>query len=490
VWRDEVRAFSVATRAASWSELFSWLSEEGHPAVWYALLRAGHAITGSQYVMPVIAALVGAATAFLILRYAPFSRTVRLLAVFGAFLAHELTVVARNYGIGVLLIVAACASWEGRMHRPWLLAIVLMFLANTSVHASVAAAVFAFLWLMDCLRDRDRVAMGISLLGIAAVAASIVFALSVARPPAEMAYAFSLDTLTPSRILKALLVDPGLGLRGTDGADLTAVGELPWVRLGIDERTVGRIVTNIAVLFAGWGLRKNRIHLVAFVGTILVFEFLFRIIYPGALRHMGLLAFLIFGISWLAVLSSRNADRAAASMRVSLGLLPLFAIQSLALPFTTIKHIVHPESMAASLAEAIDADPRLANAILMSEPDPLMETMPYYVDNPVYFPRQREFDFRTHFDRVKRQQVMTLGNLVAIADSVGCATGRQVLISVGYRSFHFAEQGRLKGPYGAEFSWNPAERIEFARRTKPLAWFPGVTSDESYRTYELEPSCS
>ena len=188
---------------------------------------------------------------------------------------------------------------------------------------------------------------------------------------------------------------------------------------------------------------------------------------------------------------SRDDERSSTARRVSLGLLPLFAMQAIAMPFVTVKHVMHAESQSRSLGRAIKSDPRLANAILMSEPDPLMETMPYYVDNPIYFPRQREFDFRAYFHRgTKRQQLMTLSELVSVADSVGCATRRPVLISIGYRSFHFTEQGRMRGPYGVVFTWEPAERIEFARRTRPLRWFPGATSDENYRTYELRPECA
>jgi hypothetical protein len=47
----------------------------------------------------------------------------------------------------------------------------------------------------------------------------------------------------------------------------------------------------------------------------------------------------------------------------------------------------------------------------------------------------------------------------------------------------------MRGPYGVTFTWNAAERIEFARRTRALPWFPGATSDENYRTYELRPDC-
>ena len=491
MWRDEVRAWSVATKTASWGEMIGALHEEGHPVLWYALLRVGHAITGSQYVMPVLSAIIVLLAAWVILRFAPFTRTVRLLAVFGAFLGYELGIVARNYGIGALLVVSACALAGKRAERPWLLAGVLALLANTSVHGAVAAAVLAALWLVDGFRSGDRRVRFQTASAVPLVAAGIVFAMTTAQPLPEMAYAFSWGSLIPSAVLEAILVDPGHGLRGTGGADLVASGELPWTRIGLDEAIVSRVLVNIAVVAVGWGLRRNLLHLIAFIGTVLGFEVLFRMVYPGALRHQALLAFLIYGICWMAVVMSRPEDRSDTKRRVSLGLLPLLVIQAIALPVTAIRAILHPESMSGAFAQQLKSEPRLANAILMSEPDPLMETLPYYAPNPVYFPRQREFDYRAWFDKgAKRQPVMSLSDLMNVADSVACSSKQPVLISVGHRPFHFANAGQAEGPYDSIFTWNPAERREFSERTRALPWLPGSTGDENYRTYELlRPEC-
>ncbi|HXV17196.1 MAG TPA: hypothetical protein VD758_10480, partial [Gemmatimonadaceae bacterium] len=54
MWRDEVRALSVATKW-SWTTMFAELHHEGHPSLWYILLRAGFALTHSTLVLPVIA---------------------------------------------------------------------------------------------------------------------------------------------------------------------------------------------------------------------------------------------------------------------------------------------------------------------------------------------------------------------------------------------------------------------------------------------------
>ena len=489
VWRDEVRAFSVATHPETWGAMLGALHEEGHPALWYVVLRTGYLLTGSPYVMQVVAAVMGVATAWVILRFAPFTPPVRLLAVFGAFLTYELTVVARNYGIGVLLILVACSLFETRHDRPWRLAIVLALAANTSVHAAVATGLITALWIVDLTRSSvTRRAILQVVVPVLVVLVAIAFAFATAAAPPEMAYSFALSSITPESITGAILIDPGHSLRGTSEASLVASGEIPWERLGLDTTIVSRVLVNVAIGFVAWGLRRNKLHLAAFIVAVLAFELIFRIVYPGALRHQALLAFLIFGICWLAVVTTNPSDRRAAARRVSVGLLPLLAIQTAALPFTAARHIRKPESMAEALADAVRSEPRVAKAVLMSEPDALMETLPFYVDNPVYFPRQREFDFRTYFDRgERRQKNLSLGELTGIADSVSCVTGQPVLLSIGHRAFHFTDSGRYEGPYGSVFTWSPPEYAAFVARYKPLRWFRGATSDENYRTYVAAP---
>ncbi len=486
VWRDEVRAFSVATQPDSWRAMFGALGEEGHPAVWYVLLRAGYAVTGSPIVMPALAALIGLAAGWVILRWSPFPPVLRLLALFGVFLGYELSIVSRNYGIGVMLMVIACALWERRADRPWRLAIALVILANTSVHGAVAAALMLALWAADMMRGDTRTPVPVLAGSIALVLAGSVLAIYTASAPPEMAYAFSWSSLTPSSVIGTLLVDPGLGLKGTNGANLVGSGEIPWARIGIDAGVTSRILVNVAVVAVAWGLRRNRLHLLALIVAVLSFELVFTLVYPGALRHHGFLAFLILSICWIAIVTTRPDDRAVTARRVTLGLIPLIAIQSAALPFTAYRHIVKPESMGLSLAREIRSNPAYSGAVLMSEPDPFMETLKYYVSNPVFFPRQREYDYRAYFDKGgKRQRVLGLDQLVAIADSVGCATRQPVLLSIGPPRFHLDESGTAAGPYGAVFSWSPEEKRRFIERARPLRRFPGSISGENYRTYEI-----
>src|SRR4029078_8465992 len=143
-----------------------------------------------------------------------FPLPLRALAVFGAFLGYELSVVARNYGIGVLLLVAACVLFRERERRHLLLALMLALLANTSVHAAIAAAVMLLLWLTDLIDSERRGAL-LSPWGLASVALVIGGMITPYRPGRrshDMAWASGFLSPDLSKILRAILSDPGKGL--------------------------------------------------------------------------------------------------------------------------------------------------------------------------------------------------------------------------------------------------------------------------------------
>jgi hypothetical protein len=490
MWRDEVRAFSVATGAASWSDLLSSLHQEGHPLVWYAILRIGYAATHSALVLPVASLTIAWGAAYLMLRFAPFPFWERLLAVFGVFMAHEFSVVSRNYGVGILLMLAACILFPSRHERPMRLGLVLALLANTSVHAALASMVLAFVWLMDGFEPTYRRALTRpwTLAAIAVAVLGVALALTTARPSPDMAYAFSLSQLEPSRLAGALLTDPGWGLRGIRLANIAAAGEIPWGRIGVDPELVVRIIADIVILSILWGLRRNRACLIAAIVATLSFEALFRLVYSGALRHDGMLAFLLISLSWIAC--SEPEDRVSPQRRrsIALGLLPLLVIQAVGLPFAARRDMLHPASSSKAFATLITATPRYRDAILVGEPDYFMEALPYYVGNRVFMPRVREFHYRVYFDRGQRRRLdLRLGELIDVADSLACASGRPVLLAMGYAQLASDTAGETHPAYRAVFRWDSAERSRLFATAKLVHSFANSTSDENYNVFEIPP---
>jgi hypothetical protein len=481
MWRDEVRAFSVATTLPSWGALVGQLRFEGHPILWYAVLRLGFAATHSHLVLPIAALAFASAAAFLLLRFAPFPVWLRILALFGAFLGYELSVSPRNYGIGVMLMMFTCLAYRRRKGTPILLAVCLLLLANTSIHGTLAALVFLFYWLLDAFDSTEptEIVSARGVIAIALVLSGIGFAIYVSRPSPEMAWAVSLDSLSYQRVLRSIFMDPGIGLRGYAMTSITAVSELPWRYTPVDSGIATRIIVDVCVAWLLWSLRGNLRAIVAIVVTIIGFSVFFRNVYTAGLRHEGVVLFLIFAICWI------DAERKGNARRIALGLLPLFALQSLALPMLIHREITYPRSSSKAYGEFIRSHSQYANAVLMSEPDYHMESMPYYVNNRVFMPRQREFTDRVHFDSgVKRQNMLSLDELLNIADSVACSTKAPVLVSIGYPDFQFLPTGAAYPLYrGLSFTWSAPEWTRLGA-PRPLVAFSQSTTDEVYRIYE------
>src|SRR5438045_9329671 len=59
VWRDEVRAFSLALSGGNVVEMLRNVRGEGHPALWYLILRGGPDLFPNREVLPVTRAVLG-----------------------------------------------------------------------------------------------------------------------------------------------------------------------------------------------------------------------------------------------------------------------------------------------------------------------------------------------------------------------------------------------------------------------------------------------
>src|SRR3954470_12363883 len=72
VWRDEVRGLSIALAGDSVPAMLRILHGEGHPALWYLLLRGAHAIVPVRQVLPGVGFAVAAAAMAILAWRAPF----------------------------------------------------------------------------------------------------------------------------------------------------------------------------------------------------------------------------------------------------------------------------------------------------------------------------------------------------------------------------------------------------------------------------------
>src|ERR687888_2265643 len=83
-WRDEVRALTLALQANSLWSVPTTVHGEGHPALWYILLRGSYDVFHTKAVLPMMSVTVAAAAVLVFLWRAPFPLWWKAFFVFSA----------------------------------------------------------------------------------------------------------------------------------------------------------------------------------------------------------------------------------------------------------------------------------------------------------------------------------------------------------------------------------------------------------------------
>jgi hypothetical protein len=193
-WNAETQSWRLAIDSDGPAALLRNSRYEGHPLLYHYLLQLVGHVSRSWWAAIATNFLIACGSAWIVLRFAPFTRIEKLLVIGGYFPLYEYSVPVREYGLGMLLAFASCAAWTVPRRRPVLAIACLVLLANTSVFglflALAAGAAFVVDWLWAdrftfALSSR-QVAIGVLCLGLT-LAVTYLVALQVI-PPADAAY--------------------------------------------------------------------------------------------------------------------------------------------------------------------------------------------------------------------------------------------------------------------------------------------------------------
>src|SRR5947209_6674154 len=114
LWRDEVVPLSIAREMPSFSEVWRMVRHEGHPILWYVILRYSYFVFGSTAVLPVASVLIAIAAIAVFVTQARLPLWLKALFVFGYIPIFEYSVLARANGLAMLLLFAFCALYAAR----------------------------------------------------------------------------------------------------------------------------------------------------------------------------------------------------------------------------------------------------------------------------------------------------------------------------------------------------------------------------------------
>jgi len=150
-WADEAQAWLIARDLDLRTIWFHELRYEGSPGLWHTILWVAQHVFHARYDAIGYIGMAGASAgvALLIFR-APFPRMVRWPLAFTYFMVYQYAVIARPYTLLPLLAFAAAMLFKDIKH-PERMTLVLVLLANLSLHGTVLAVCFGLAYLIESL---------------------------------------------------------------------------------------------------------------------------------------------------------------------------------------------------------------------------------------------------------------------------------------------------------------------------------------------------
>jgi hypothetical protein len=479
VWRDEARTLSAAIETASIWQLPSTLKYEGHghPVLWYLILRIAFCVMHTPVALKVVSICIAFASVVIFYRYAPFPVWQKILFICGVLPIYEYCIMARNYGISMFLFFVFAALYTQRQKRPILMACVLAALANTNIHSCILTGVLAGMWLFDAVViDRHPLNSRSAIVFISAfviIGAGILCSVITILPAQDVTVKpLSQVASEATQALYTNIIHPGKHFN-------VVFPGLPG------------LMRDVLLLGLAAGLLIRPQAAVSFFAGVVLLGTFFSTFYPGALRHQGIPMIFMICLYWIVY--QQRADNTKNKLKRTLNFVHKVSVYAVLSAIFTVHiagaaykigiDISKEQSSSKAFGRFIMAHPEYHNAIIMGEPDYKLESLPYYVSNRIYIPRERRFGNRIMFPPANRAR-MSLGELLNIAQQVGRSKGAKVLIAIGHLDL-FERRSYKVSYYEKIFTWSPGELTAFKSQTIKVAEFKKAIGDENYEVYLL-----
>lgn len=395
-WLDEWQALQIALQSPSLAHLLENLRYEGHPPLWYLILRGMAQLVPTFWVLPVTLAGIALVTQGAILAAAPFSRAERLAIAAGELMLFEYMTLSRSLSLGVACVVLAMALRRSRW--AWL-PIALLPLCDF-LFGLLSVALIVLQW-----RDR-RLWVG----GLALWLACGAFAAWSVRPapdmvPALLTYGFGADFSDWITRLGALLVP----------IQADELGTIAWN--GAPPLALGLVFGPLFLAFCWRQTAAVPLHRALLFGFLLATLVFSLTIYPLQTRHLTLAALLLIVLKWREVEQDMQPNRAfGAWLLVGCACSLVVCAISAAMPFDT----------AASAAREIKAR-RLQNAPWAVFPESAAQGVSAL--SGVEFIRLGQECTQSFVRWNRRSRIMTPAGLEANLRGIAARHGRFFLLS-------------------------------------------------------------
>ncbi len=490
VWRDEVRALNYATEARSIPELFKNLHNEGHPALWHLILYVGYNIFHTKVILKIFNIIICIFAIFIFLLKSPFSKLQKALFIFGYFPLYGYSIINRSYGLAMLLLFIICALYKKRFEKILLYSVTLFLFVNIHVLTLIIGYGFFLSILVEYIASFFQKIHGKNiqhtktLVGLTIIILGMGISFLQAYPDARATFSqiSHLDTSTLIQRNEQAFLMPGFSSASAFGT-----------------------VSGIFVVLIFWIFniylfsKKPFLFIIFFISNYLI-ELQFIAFYEGNIWNHSMV-FIIFVISlwldkeieehkWLRDLRSGiffNKLNIFFKQYVSDFIFILFMILASLLLHPISQDIFREFSSSKRLAADIKSHDESRGAILMGEPDHFMESLAYYLDNPIYIPREKRFG-KTVKWTTNNQQDLTLDELLLIIKDVRIKYKKPIFLIFSYDLNIYGPFYR-ETAYNRTFSYNSDSIKNLLQQARLFGRYKkafGFGSSENYYAYIIE----
>jgi hypothetical protein len=475
-WRDEVRALSLAISPDSFLGLTDSIKNEGHPILWFAFLRFLFILLNTPFVLPTASIIISIISIIIFLRYSPFSKLVKFLFTFSILPIYEYSIMARNYGISMLLIFIFACLYKNKDKYSWILAICIGLLANTNAHSIFIAFGIIFIWLIDDIKNKDN---NLDF-------KKLIFLLSLVI--------FSALTIVPTHENIIIDVSKKNYLDFKDVANYFVTTLPPWhVIDGIFPReifyssTLLKLITFITFSGLLFSLRKDKAKFISLLFVTASFAYLFKFLYPGGLRHMGLILIFVLAIYWIKIDSDiSNKINCTNSKLIVKTLLPIILIFGVYMGYEHVKaEILYEKSSSKKLAQFLKKE-NLHNIILICEPDYLIEALPFYMPRvKIFIPREDKYSNYVSWTTASRA-TLSLDDLVNKAIHLKNSEKKDIYILLGFNESQLNGNNNIHYSYNKTLLLNGGSFESFKGKTIFIEDFTKAINDENFALFKLK----
>jgi len=486
-WFDEVRSWHIASESHSLSEMFGITRfAEGTPSLWYLILYfVSHFITDNIEAMKAIHLIFSTMTAFLILRYSPFNKVIKLMLIFGYFFFYEYSIISRNYAIGVFFIILFCVLYKNKYSNILPLGIVLFFMGQTNAQAFFISICLFIILVIDMIVYSKKQKINKAYLTlfvliflfevivflwqmIPQAEASSILNLSLSNKLEKLSNLFSLFASInqfSQNIIKVFIPIPENSINFWDSSLL--------VDFFNPAKLIYLFIISFLLMMVPLFVIKKRIIPVYYFGLILLS--LGPLIYKNPIRILGFIFILFIVFLWISnseensifILKNKN-NRIKILQNIILYLLLSVSIFSSSIAF--YYDFNFPFSHSKNVADYIEENYDKDNLTIIGFPNVPTETVAGYLNKDLYYPQEEKFGKLVEWDNrgdftadkfIKNINIVKSGSV-----------DKDILIITDYRGFSNLISEELAYFYQFELIKNFSS--------------PTILPSESYKIYALD----